>query len=397
MTFFAQRTAPRNKCQAPQTPEELGAIGATPSSEFLEPEQLEAADTLAVTGRCQEIADPIGLLQQHVAKHLSRSVTTGDINYTFEKLECGNFVATVGFGDVQLQPCTGLPQGKKALAKKSAAEEALAQFEAANWTWKNPAKASCKSDRKESMGFLRQVRSTTAQEAKAKKHNKQGPSHSQGQFGNVLPDGKKQVLEQEPEDNAPDSTLPRNQAMVQCSAEADNPIGRINEIMASILRRPLSKEDVQYTFSEHDSTFTCAVTIASDGLLLEASGEPATTKRQAKSNAANALLLSKELETFLAELSREAPDPAMQGRRTIDSATGVQPQPWSEEVLHRLLRELLQSLGYLGREIPIRTTSSTPSRSWMKAQAGTLQEKSQAACRGRTCQLHLKLLTCSVH
>mmetsp|Transcript_20871 Transcript_20871/g.48861 ORF Transcript_20871/g.48861 Transcript_20871/m.48861 type:complete len:253 (-) Transcript_20871:24-782(-) len=192
------------------------------------------------------------------------------------------------------------------------------------------------------MGFLRQVRSTTAQEAKAKKHNKQGPSHSQGQFGNVLPDGKKQVLEQEPEDNAPDSTLPRNQAMVQCSAEADNPIGRINEIMASILRRPLSKEDVQYTFSEHDSTFTCAVTIASDGLLLEASGEPATTKRQAKSNAANALLLSKELETFLAELSREAPDPAMQGRRTIDSATGVQPQPWSEEVLHRLLRELLQ-------------------------------------------------------
>ena len=37
--------------EAPQTPEELGAIGATPSSEFLEPEQLEAADTLAVTGR----------------------------------------------------------------------------------------------------------------------------------------------------------------------------------------------------------------------------------------------------------------------------------------------------------------------------------------------------------
>ena len=96
---------------------------------------------------------------------------------------------------------------------------------------------------------------------------------SQGQFGNVLPDGKKQVLEQvvvpcrrflgctyiiysfreEPEDNAPDSTLPRNQAllcesgicesarqlailfekpraMVQCSAEADNPIGKVSPV-----------------------------------------------------------------------------------------------------------------------------------------------------------------------
>ena len=87
MTFFAQRTAPRNKCQArnrcvfatslyvnmfqsllelqhifvenlvsgaieaPQPPEELGPVGTTPSSEFLEPEQLEASDALVVTGR----------------------------------------------------------------------------------------------------------------------------------------------------------------------------------------------------------------------------------------------------------------------------------------------------------------------------------------------------------
>lgn len=327
MTFFAQRTAPRNKCQAPQPPEELGPVGTTPSSEFLEPEQLEASDALVVTGRCQEVADPIGLLQQHVAKHLSRSVATGDINYAFEKLECGSFVATVSFGDVQLQPCTGLPQGKKALAKKSAAEEALAQFEAANWAWKNPAKANFKPDQKESKGFLRQVQPVSMPEAaKAKKHNKQWP-RAQGP----------PVAPKEPAEDA-DCTL-RNQAMVQCGApEADNPIGRINEIMSSILRRPLSKEDVHYTFSEHDSTFTCAVTIASDGLLLEASGEPATTKRQAKSNAAKALLLSKELEAFLAELSKKAPAPA----RTIDSTTGVQPQPWSEHVLHRLLRELLQ-------------------------------------------------------
>ncbi|CAE7877519.1 unnamed protein product, partial [Symbiodinium sp. KB8] len=213
MTFFAQRTAPRNKCQAPQPPEELGPVGTTPSSEFLEPEQLEASDALVVTGRCQEVADPIGLLQQHVAKHLSRSVATGDINYAFEKLECGSFVATVSFGDVQLQPCTGLPQGKKALAKKSAAEEALAQFEAANWAWKNPAKANFKPDQKESKGFLRQVQPVSMPEAaKAKKHNKQWP-RAQGP----------PVAPKEPEEDA-DCTL-RNQAMVQCGApEADNPI-----------------------------------------------------------------------------------------------------------------------------------------------------------------------------
>ncbi|CAE7245673.1 unnamed protein product [Symbiodinium natans] len=342
--------------QVLEAPEELvelrasgTAVGAV-RSEFLEPELPKASEVSLVQERSEGVADPIGLLQQHVAKHLSRSVVTGDITYAFERLACGRFVATVSFGDDELQPCTGFPEARKASAKKSAAGQALAQlFEAANWAWKSnksnhfqanhrvverpverPVEQRPVERSRENKGAMKPDLKMQAAEPK-KKHNKQW----QGQFFHSWLDARHEELDDHTQNEC---TVLQSQATLQGGASTtDNPIGKVNEIVAAVLRRPLSKDDVRYTFAERDSVFTSAVAIAVDGLLLEASGEPAMTKRQAKSNAARALLVSKELEAFVAEVSQGASDTAR-----MASSDRVQPQPWSEDVLQKLLRNLLQ-------------------------------------------------------
>ncbi|CAK9117151.1 unnamed protein product [Durusdinium trenchii] len=140
MSFFSQRTAPsRNKCQNVEKflPEE---------DEYREDDAYRETevegDTISAEDKVRSVEideaihadiddNPIGSLQNIVAKHLGRPVVKGDVDYSFDCLECGSFVATVAFPTLEIQPTlavTGYPAFKKANAKKSAAKEALAEL-----------------------------------------------------------------------------------------------------------------------------------------------------------------------------------------------------------------------------------------------------------------------------
>ncbi|CAJ1346330.1 unnamed protein product, partial [Effrenium voratum] len=103
--------------------------------EFLEPElpdpRLFGAAPAAPSAASAPLArepspEAVGLLQCAVAKQLGRSVKKGDVEYSFE-VAAGQFVATVVLPEeLQMGPFKGDPEVKKAGAKKSAAEAALA-------------------------------------------------------------------------------------------------------------------------------------------------------------------------------------------------------------------------------------------------------------------------------
>eukprot|EP00913_Durusdinium_trenchii_P009750 g9158.t1 len=188
--------------------------------------------------------NPIGSLQNIVAKHLGRPVVKGDVDYSFD--------------------C--YPAFKKANAKKSAAKEALAEL--------------------------------SSEDGKREQEQRHPQRNSTKGMGGG---GQKQGFQERPKHNKLRSGGCPQLEHVSEKPMA-NPVGALNEKIAAIVRRQLTKDDISYSFDVVGQHFICTVSVDLECLgigheILQASSEPAKNKKEAKILAAEALL-SSDLSDF---------------------------------------------------------------------------------------------------
>ncbi|CAJ1395889.1 unnamed protein product [Effrenium voratum] len=247
--------------------------------EFLEPELPDprlfaAAPAPAPSAASAPLArepspEAVGLLQCAVAKQLGRSVKKGDVEYSFE-VAAGQFVATVVLPEeLQMGPFKGDPEVKKAGAKKSAAEAALADP-----GWGNLTK-----------GWIRGAPDAPVvaiSEARRKCNKAQGDAFQK-----------------------PAQRKAREAARNVKMEPTENPVGKLNERLSAIARRTLTQQDVSYNFTAGQYGFACTVSVdqaalgIDPGHLIQAAGDVAASKKEAKSQAAAALLACPNLEEYL--------------------------------------------------------------------------------------------------
>ena len=265
---------------------------------LVEKERSTPQDGEAKADVADGIDNPVGLLQSQIAKHLCRPVVKGDIEYSFERIDTGSFVATVFLRALEFQPICGYPELKKVSAKKSAAREALAYFEDVDEIDKIGT-ASLKLQGGKGVKF----------EESAKKHNKV-------QSGGFLEPERESKERRPPLDarpqrqNAgPTSNLKRakdSRALVKVSSQKPNPVGLLHEKIAAIVRRRVTEEDIFYSFDTAGQRFSCTVSVDLRSLgigeeVLQGTSEPVGTKREAKILAADAVLSSDMFELHCAQ------------------------------------------------------------------------------------------------
>lgn len=306
------------------------------------------ANVSALTDSIDAIDNPIGLLQNLVARHLCRPVVKGDVEYAFEQLDSGSFVASVSVA--ALEPIAGYPELKKASAKKSAAREALVYFEQFEH-FQDLEKVAISKQRTGKAGGLDEVQemarrkepnnkihSTQSTESTVhrevsngdiREKQNQRSHHSAGRVGHVghsigqpigqpighsakVPKAKGASGEAsflEPEDaKGKRQTASRSEKKAKVSkaqvkifqklgVSVANPVGVLNEKIAAIVRRQVTQDDISYSFETVGQQFTCTVSVDLESLgigqeVLQASSEPVANKREAKILAADALLSS---------------------------------------------------------------------------------------------------------
>ncbi|CAJ1353447.1 unnamed protein product, partial [Effrenium voratum] len=85
----------------------------------------------------------------------------------------------------------------------------------------------------------------------------------------------------------------------------ENPVGKLNERLSAIARRTPTQQDVSYNFTAGQYGFACTVSVdqaalgIDPGHLIQAAGDVAASKKEAKSQAAAALLACPNLEEYL--------------------------------------------------------------------------------------------------
>lgn len=331
--------------------------------------------------------NPIGLLQNLVARHLCRPVVEGDVEYAFEQLDSGSFVASVSVAALE-RPIAGYPELKKASAKKSAAREALVYFEHFQDLEKVLAIPKPKTG-KAGVQFLDEVQEMERKEPNNKiqsiqsvhrvvsnedrdKQNQRSlyKSHSTGRVGHVghvghlgHPIGHSAVLKVkgasgeargflEPEGDAKGKrqTASRSEKKAKVSkAQAKifqklgvsvaNPVGVLNEKIAAIVRRQVTQDDISYSFETVGERFMCTVSVDLESLgigqeVLQASSEPVANKREAKILAADALL-SSDVSDFQLPRNQQTHD-----LEPVEPVEDVEPEAMSllYEIVQLLLR-----------------------------------------------------------